>query len=98
MESRSGGIRAGFSAASRVGYYSWDGVNFRVAYSLDLTRPISDLFGVKAIYHTFTIDRYGVLHEEHVSDASIRRQAQENFYPRYRPLARNRPRRSLGVL
>jgi thiol-disulfide isomerase/thioredoxin len=33
--------------------------------------PIAKLFGVNAIPHTFTIDSYGVLQEEHVGDASI---------------------------
>jgi thiol-disulfide isomerase/thioredoxin len=33
--------------------------------------PIATLFGVRAIPHTFTIDSYGVLQEEHVGDASI---------------------------
>jgi peroxiredoxin len=35
------------------------------------TGPISRLFGVTAIPHTFTIDADGVLQEEHVGDASI---------------------------
>lgn len=33
--------------------------------------PIAKLFGVNAIPHTFTIDSYGVMQEEHVGDASI---------------------------
>jgi thiol-disulfide isomerase/thioredoxin len=33
--------------------------------------PVAKLFGVNAIPHTFTIDSYGVLAEEHVGDASI---------------------------
>jgi hypothetical protein len=33
--------------------------------------PISRLFGVDAIPHTFTIDADGVLQDEHVGDASI---------------------------
>ena len=33
--------------------------------------PISNLFGVKAIPHTFTIDADGVLQDEHIGDASI---------------------------
>jgi peroxiredoxin len=37
----------------------------------DFGGPIAKLFGVNAIPHTFTIDSYGVLQEEHVGDASI---------------------------
>jgi hypothetical protein len=33
--------------------------------------PLSRLFGVNAIPHTFTIDADGVLQDEHVGDASI---------------------------
>jgi thiol-disulfide isomerase/thioredoxin len=33
--------------------------------------PISKLFGVQAIPHTFTIDADGVLRDEHIGDASI---------------------------
>jgi thiol-disulfide isomerase/thioredoxin len=33
--------------------------------------PLSKLFGVNAIPHTFTIDADGVLQEEHIGDASI---------------------------
>jgi peroxiredoxin len=35
------------------------------------TSPISKLFGVTAIPHTFTIDEEGVLQDEHIGDASI---------------------------
>jgi peroxiredoxin len=35
------------------------------------TGPISKLFGVTAIPHTFTIDAEGVLQDEHIGDASI---------------------------
>ena len=35
------------------------------------TGPISRMFGVTAIPHTFTIDTDGVLQEEHIGDASI---------------------------
>ncbi|MHB8501834.1 MAG: redoxin domain-containing protein [Candidatus Acidiferrales bacterium] len=35
------------------------------------TGPISNLFGVKAIPNTFTIDADGVLQDEHIGDASI---------------------------
>ena len=35
------------------------------------TGPVSKLFGVNAIPHTFTIDADGVLQEEHIGDASI---------------------------
>jgi len=35
------------------------------------TGPISKMFGVNAIPHTFTIDADGVLQEEHIGDASI---------------------------
>jgi len=35
------------------------------------TGPISRMFGVNAIPHTFTIDTDGVLQEEHIGDASI---------------------------
>jgi thiol-disulfide isomerase/thioredoxin len=35
------------------------------------TGPISSLFGVQAIPHTFTIDADGVLQDEHVGDAAI---------------------------
>ena len=35
------------------------------------TGSISNLFGVKAIPHTFTIDADGVLQDEHIGDASI---------------------------
>ena len=35
------------------------------------TGPISTLFGVEAIPHTFTIDAEGVLQDEHIGDASI---------------------------
>ena len=33
--------------------------------------PIANLFGVKAIPHTFTIDAHGVLRDEQIGDASI---------------------------
>jgi hypothetical protein len=33
--------------------------------------PVSKLFGVQAIPHTFTIDADGVLQDEHIGDASI---------------------------
>jgi hypothetical protein len=33
--------------------------------------PISRLFAVNAIPHTFTIDADGVLQDEHIGDASI---------------------------
>jgi hypothetical protein len=35
------------------------------------TSPISKLFAVTAIPHTFTIDAEGVLQDEHIGDASI---------------------------
>jgi thiol-disulfide isomerase/thioredoxin len=35
------------------------------------TGPISRMFGVKAIPHTFTIDADGILQDEHIGDASI---------------------------
>ena len=35
------------------------------------TGPIANLFAVKAIPHTFTIDADGVLQDEHIGDASI---------------------------
>jgi thiol-disulfide isomerase/thioredoxin len=35
------------------------------------TGPVSKMFGVTAIPHTFTIDTDGVLQEEHIGDASI---------------------------
>ena len=35
------------------------------------TGPVSKLFGVEAIPHTFTIDAEGVLQDEHIGDASI---------------------------
>src|SRR5271163_955319 len=35
------------------------------------TSPISEMFGVTAIPHTFTIDAEGVLQDEHIGDASI---------------------------
>jgi len=35
------------------------------------TSPISKLFGVTAIPHTFTIDAEGVLQDEHIGDAAI---------------------------
>jgi thiol-disulfide isomerase/thioredoxin len=35
------------------------------------TGPISQMFGVEAIPHTFTIDADGVLQDEHIGDASI---------------------------
>jgi len=35
------------------------------------TGPISQMFGVNAIPHTFTIDTDGVLQEEHIGDASV---------------------------
>jgi len=35
------------------------------------TGPISRMFGVQAIPHTFTIDSDGVLQDEHIGDASI---------------------------
>jgi peroxiredoxin len=35
------------------------------------TGPVTKLFGVEAIPHTFTIDADGVLQEEHIGDASI---------------------------
>jgi len=35
------------------------------------TSPISTMFGVTAIPHTFTIDAEGVLQDEHIGDASI---------------------------
>jgi thiol-disulfide isomerase/thioredoxin len=33
--------------------------------------PVSKMFGVNAIPHTFTVDADGVLQEEHIGDASI---------------------------
>jgi peroxiredoxin len=36
-----------------------------------VTGPISRMFGVEAIPHTFTIDADGVLQDEHIGDASI---------------------------
>ena len=33
--------------------------------------PVSKLFGVTAIPHTYTIDTDGVLQDEHIGDASI---------------------------
>ena len=33
--------------------------------------PMAKLFDVHAISHTFTIDAYGVLQDEHIGDASI---------------------------
>jgi len=35
------------------------------------TGPVSKLFGVEAIPHTFTIDPDGILQDEHIGDASI---------------------------
>ncbi len=35
------------------------------------TGPVSQLFGLNAIPHTFTIDSDGVLQDEHISDANI---------------------------
>lgn len=35
------------------------------------TGPVSKIFGVTAIPHTFTVDADGVLQEEHIGDASI---------------------------
>jgi len=35
------------------------------------TGPVSKMFGVTAIPHTFTVDADGVLQEEHIGDASI---------------------------
>jgi peroxiredoxin len=35
------------------------------------TGPLSKMFGVEAIPHTFTIDADGVLQDEHIGDASI---------------------------
>jgi thiol-disulfide isomerase/thioredoxin len=35
------------------------------------TGPIAQLFAVRAIPHTFTIDADGVLQDEHIGDASI---------------------------
>ena len=35
------------------------------------TGPVSRMFSVRAIPHTFTIDADGVLQEEHIGDASI---------------------------
>ena len=35
------------------------------------TGPVSKMFGVEAIPHTFTIDADGVLQDEHIGDASI---------------------------
>lgn len=35
------------------------------------TGPISKLFGVEAIPHTFTIDPDGILQDEHIGDASV---------------------------
>lgn len=35
------------------------------------TGPISKMFGVQAIPHTFTIDADGVLQDEHIGDASV---------------------------
>jgi hypothetical protein len=35
------------------------------------TGPISRLFGVTAIPHTFTIDANGILQDEHIGDASL---------------------------
>jgi thiol-disulfide isomerase/thioredoxin len=35
------------------------------------TGPVSKLFGVEAIPHTFTIDTDGILQDEHIGDASV---------------------------
>ncbi|HXZ30837.1 MAG TPA: TlpA disulfide reductase family protein [Terriglobales bacterium] len=35
------------------------------------TGPLSKMFGVQAIPHTFTIDADGVLQDEHIGDAAI---------------------------
>jgi len=40
-------------------------------YDGGFTGPISKMFGVQAIPHTFTIDTDGVLQNERIGDASI---------------------------
>src|SRR5260370_40997234 len=44
------------------------------------TGPISKMFCVEAIPHTFTIDADGVLQDEHICDASIERKLKKLGY------------------
>jgi hypothetical protein len=48
-----------------------NGMTWPQYYDGGFTGPISKLFGVQAIPHTFTIDADGVLQDEHIGDASI---------------------------
>jgi hypothetical protein len=48
-----------------------NGMTWPQCYDGGFTGPISKMFGVQAIPHTFTIDADGVLQDEHIGDASI---------------------------
>jgi thiol-disulfide isomerase/thioredoxin len=48
-----------------------NGMTWPQYYDGGFTGPISKMFGVQAIPHTFTIDADGVLQDEHIGDASI---------------------------
>jgi thiol-disulfide isomerase/thioredoxin len=48
-----------------------NGMSWPQYYDGGFTGPISKMFGVQAIPHTFTIDADGALQDEHIGDASI---------------------------
>jgi thiol-disulfide isomerase/thioredoxin len=52
-------------------YVANNGMTWLNYYDGGFKGPISKLFGVEAIPHTFTIDPDGVLQDEHIGDASI---------------------------
>jgi thiol-disulfide isomerase/thioredoxin len=52
-------------------YISQNGMTWSQYRDGGFTGPISKLFSVEAIPHTFTIDADGVLQDEHIGDASI---------------------------
>ncbi len=52
-------------------YVAKNGMTWLNYYDGGFTGPVSKLFGVQAIPHTFTIDPDGILQDEHIGDASV---------------------------
>jgi thiol-disulfide isomerase/thioredoxin len=52
-------------------YVAKNGMTWLNYYDGGFEGPISKLFGVEAIPHTFTIDADGILQDEHIGDASV---------------------------
>jgi thiol-disulfide isomerase/thioredoxin len=52
-------------------YVANNGMTWLNYYDGGFQGPISKLFGVEAIPHTFTIDADGILQDEHIGDASV---------------------------